>query len=185
MRWKAIRWGLVLGVVLFVGFVVHEVFTPLPKPVVGLMFVGFTHRPDGNYARVCFTNIGTTTVHYDGYAEVEIETGKGRKTYNTHQYTTAPWPYLTASNHISLVPIPDGTTQWQAKASYLYLQRRGLHAAAYDWAVKNLQGPMNWRKRFCRRVLGWVLDTLPRPKWYDGEATTPWLTNLPPAVVTP
>ena len=184
MRWKAIRWGFVLGVVLFVGLVVYEVFKPLPKPVAGLVFMGFTHRADGNYARVCFTNMGATTVYYDCYPSVEIETPKGWVTNQTRIYTSQHFDFAFSSNAVSPVSIPDNTIRWRAKASYIYFRRRCLRLDYFWWSGRKLHGDGGIFDKLLELGDN-ITAVIPDPKMFDGEVSTALLTNLPSAVIKP
>ncbi len=155
----------------------------MPPPEVELRFDGFVTTGTNEFAQLTLTNGGKTDAFVFGTPwRADIETLTGRTNISEHLVSLGG-PVINGLDHRFQVPIPPGTTQWQASVSCDYSKRRDIgmtlsgilyHAGFYSSVPTGLAD-----------FVGGCLNRISGYANVPFQVNTALLTNLPPSRSSP
>jgi hypothetical protein len=163
------------------GALIHWLTKPLPPPLVSLSLVGFKVYPTNTYAVMSLSNLGPTKVYFRGNEwRAEFETTEGMVTNRPYFRRSLPYHRRQGEGHTFSVGVPDGVIRWRVVAWHEWVDRHNPRIETIEWLDDHVDGGR--LQDAMEAVLGPVLGD--RPEEFDrfDSVSTPWLTNLPPAV---
>lgn len=177
-------WVFAVVAVFAIAAVTRWLTKPLPPPVVSLSLVGFKVYPTNTYALMSLSNLGPTRIYFDPRDwSAEFQTSRGVITNYGRGFSFASFGTKQYSNEVFHVEVPTNLREWRIEANFSYYKRRHLRFELAERLIDaGLTDSWIWRP-FESFDSGWLWKLDPQER-YDSVATA-WLTNLPPAAVTP